>query len=69
MRVEKDDNLGRPRQYAELMSIFNNIFVEFENFFIDHDPNGDDDLLSLDPSEFSRRTDVFLKGNPPRLSI
>jgi hypothetical protein len=68
LRVEKDDKLGRPQPFVELTYIFNNMFIEFENFFIDH-PHGDDDLLSLDPNEFTRRTDAFLKGDPFRFSF
>ena len=68
LRMEKDDKLGRPQQFVELTYIFNNMFIEFKIFFIDH-PHGDDDLLSLDPNEFTRRTDTFLKGDPFRFSF
>ncbi len=61
LRVEKDDKLARPKPYSELCSIFNNMFIKFDYFFIGH-PHGDDDLLSLDPNEYTRRTDSFLKG-------
>jgi hypothetical protein len=62
LRVGKDDKLGRPKPYEGLSAIFNNMFVEFDNFFIDH-PRGDDDLLKLDPNEYTRRTNACLKGN------
>jgi hypothetical protein len=34
LRVDKDDKLGRPKPFRELCSIYNNMFIEFENFFI-----------------------------------
>ena len=59
LRVDKDDKLGRPKPYdKKLSAIFNNIFVEFDNFFIDH-PHGDDDLLKLEPNEYTKKTDAF----------
>ncbi len=61
LRVEKDDKLGRPKPFEELALIFNNTFHEYDNFFIGH-PHGDDDLLSLDPNEYTRRTGDFLRG-------
>ncbi len=61
MRVENDDKLGRLKPFSEHCFIFKNMFVEFDNFFIGH-PHGDDDLLSLDLIEYTRRTDAFLKG-------
>ncbi len=56
--VNKDDKLGWTRPYAEFTTIFNNMFVDVDNLFIDH-PHGDDDLLSLHPDEYTRQTDVF----------
>ncbi len=34
--MEKDDKLGRPQPHAELTSIFNNMLLEIEVFFIYH---------------------------------
>ena len=61
MRVDKDDDLGRQQAYRELCSIFDNIFVEFDNLFIGH-PHGDDALFSLDANEYTKQTDVLIEG-------
>ncbi len=34
MRVEKDDTMGRSKLFEELSYIFNNMFIEYENYII-----------------------------------
>ncbi len=56
-----DDKQNRVHPFKELAILFNNDEMEFENFFVDH-AHGDEDLASLDPNNFTERTESFLKG-------
>jgi hypothetical protein len=56
-----DDKLSRALPFKELAIIFNNIEIEFDNFFQFYE-HGDEELRSLDPNDFKERPESTIKG-------
>ena len=59
-----NDKVDRMLPYEELTRIFNHWDTDFVNHFIGH-TNGDEDLINIDPTMFTKRTNAFIKFLAP----
>ena len=60
-RMAIDDKQNNIHPFKELAILFNDDEMVFEHFFVNH-AHGDEELSSLEPNNFTERTELFLKG-------